>query len=386
LRSAAIGPPAAILSFKSVGRALSALGYYGFKLVFPFKLGLTIDASRVFRSSAVFAFGVILAGLIVVSCLILFKKNSALRFRDTRPRKGDDDGSTKGGDSILKKAGDSAIEKAGDTPEDEPINKTIKKKSWKDEVAAGGAAFSLLAVPALLVIVSRSAESFMAWRFMYLASGLAVLVIIRAAYRFIRREAAAVLLAVLAVLYAFELYPKVSLYAKEEAAIWLAVKNPSREDALARLNIGLTLLDKDEERGLAILRGLLDEKERPNAEALKVRVAEELAAHYTRLKETAKAAPYYDEILRSGVSPSPYFLLNYAVFLALTGRPAEGERIVTGILEIFPENHLVLLNAARFYAIVGNFEKAAEFLRKDYALFPSPQTRDELRALEILKK
>jgi len=330
MRSAAVGPPASEISWAAAGRAIEALGFYLFKLVFPFGLGLTADPGRVFGRPEALVPGLAAAAGVAVSAWLVF------RGRKIR------------------------IE------------------------AAGGAAFGLLVAPALAVVLSPAAESLLAWRFLYPASGLLVLAVVRAMFGLLRPRAAAFALFVLAVLYAVELGPRVRSYGREEAEIWLGVRHPGREDALARLNIGLVWLEKDEDRGLAILRSVRDERGRPDAARLRMRVAEELAAHYTRTKNTAKARPHYEEIFRSGDPPSTYLYLNYAVFLALEGRPAEGEAIVVRILELFPRNRLVLLNAARFYAVAGDYRAAAECLRRSQALFPSPQTLDEIRALELL--
>lgn len=332
MRSAAVSPPVPVLAFRTAARAAEALGYYVWRLLCPFRLGLTVDAGRVFGNPLWLVLGSAAAAAIVLSWVVV------LRARRSSP------------------------------------------------AAAAGAAFGLLIAPALAAALSPAAESLLAWRFLYPASGLFVPAVVGLAFRGLRRWAAAAALAVLAVLYLIEISPKVRAYGHEEQDIWLAVEDPESEDSLARLNIGLAWLGKDEERGLAILRTLRGDGLRPDAARMRTKAAEELAAHYTRTKETAKAAPYYQEVFRSGNPPSTFLYLNYAVFLALEGRAAEGGEIVARILSLFPENHLVLLNAARFYAVVGDYGKAAECLRRDYALFPSPQTLEEIRALEILIK
>jgi tetratricopeptide (TPR) repeat protein len=371
LRSVAIGSPAFRLSIESGGRALSALGFYGFKIVFPFRLGLTADAGRVFGSAAFLVFGAVLAILIAGSWFALIKRSApALRHEANGEIEG-----------LEKRDGGSKAGVTGGAAKNSPKNKR------KDEAAAIGAAFGFLILPGLLVNFSPAAESLLAWRFTYLASALWVMVLVRMVFRVIpRRALAGSFLAVLSVFYALELYPKSLLLGREEPDIWLSVKDPGREDALARLNIGLTWMERDEARGLAILRGVADDSKHRNAASLKRKVAEELAVFYTRKKDTVKAAPYYDGLLRSGIPQSSYFYLNYAVFLAISNRTSEGEKIVDEFLRLFPENHLVLLNAARFYATAGDYEKAAACLRKDYALFPSPQTLEEIKALDLLKK
>lgn len=332
LRSAAVGPPAPEMSLESAGRAFSALGFYAGKILFPFRLGLTVDAGRVFGNPAYLALGLAASLAMVLAWVFVFKGKG------------------------------------------------------RSPAAAAGAAASLLVAPALAVVLSPSVESLLAWRFLYPLTALFILAAVWSAFKFLPRPAAAAALAALGILYLVELHPKVRWYAKEEADIWLSVGRVDREDALARLNVGLAWLEKDERRGLAILGGLREETRRPGAGRFSLRVAEELAAYFTRTKEPVKAAPYYEEVLRSGSPPSTFFYLNYAVFLLYEGRPEEGERLIAKILELFPENHLVLLNAARFYALAGKAERAAECLRKDYALFPSPQTLEEIRVLERSKK
>jgi tetratricopeptide (TPR) repeat protein len=328
LRSAAVRSPTPDISLESAGRVFSALGFYAGRILFPFRLGLTVDAGRVFGNPAYLGMGLAVGLALVAAWAFIFKGKG------------------------------------------------------RSPAAAAGASASLLVAPALAVVLSPSVESLLAWRFLYPLTALFVLAAVWAAFKFLPRPAAAVVLAGLGILYLVEIHPKVGWYAKDEAEIWLSVDPVGREDALARLNIGLVWLEKDERRGLSILDGLTAETRRPGRERFGLRVAEELAAHFVRTKEPAKARLYFEEVLRSGTPPSTFFFLNYAVFLVYEGRPEEGERLIAKILELFPENHLVLLNAARFYAVAGNNEKAADCLRKDYALFPSPQTLEEIRALE----
>jgi len=346
LRSLAVGPPVPGISFQAAGRALAALGFYGFKLVFPFRLGLTVDAGRIFGNAAAFGFGAFVAVLILASWAVCLVRLT--RFHRVGER---------------------------------------REGGW-GEVAAAGAVFGLLIFPALLVVFLGGVESFLACRFLYFVSGFVVYLVVRLVCCSFRKEAfAAALLAALTAFYAVELIPKNRLYGIGKGEdIWRAVEHPAREDALARLNIGLAWLEKDEARGIAVLQSVLDETGHPNAGSLKTKVFEDLAAYYTRRKDPEKAGPYFRELFRSGVPQSSYFYLNYAVFLAQSGRAAEGEKIVEEMLGLFPENHLVLLNAARFYATVGDDDRAADCLRKDYALFPSPQALDEIRALDLFKK
>jgi hypothetical protein len=53
------------------------------------------------------------------------------------------------------------------------------------------------------------------------------------------------------------------------------------------------------------------------------------------------------------------------------------------MLNMFPMNHLVLFNAARFYIMIENYERAEELLTKDYDHFP---TREGLLLLKKLEQ
>jgi hypothetical protein len=69
-------------------------------------------------------------------------------------------------------------------------------------------------------------------------------------------------------------------------------------------------------------------------------------------------------------------------FLAYKNKPEEGKKIVTDMLRLFPQNHQVLIHAARFYMILKDNNRAIELLHKDYNLFRNSGTLKLLEQLE----
>jgi len=98
------------------------------------------------------------------------------------------------------------------------------------------------------------------------------------------------------------------------------------------------------------------------------------------------AQKYFNKLIETRRHQSQHFYFTYANYLAFQGKISEGERIVTGMLNLFPENHVVLLHSAIFYLIAENYEKATELLTKDYKLFPTRETLRFLKKLEEEKK
>ncbi len=67
--------------------------------------------------------------------------------------------------------------------------------------------------------------------------------------------------------------------------------------------------------------------------------------------------------------------LNYAFYLAFSGKRKEGETILREMLRQFPGNHYVITQAAKFYVIVQDYGKAAELYAEDYRLFRNRQSQ-----------
>ena len=95
------------------------------------------------------------------------------------------------------------------------------------------------------------------------------------------------------------------------------------------------------------------------------------------------AEKYFNKLIKLRRDQSQNFYFLYAYFLAFKGEISDGEKIVTEMLRLFPENHLVLIHSAKFYITIKDNEKASELLTKDYNLFP---TRETYKLLQELKK
>lgn len=119
---------------------------------------------------------------------------------------------------------------------------------------------------------------------------------------------------------------------------------------------------------------------------LQVRIHEELAAYYTVVNRFDRAEYYFNELFKIQSSHSLLFYFNYAYFLALTGKIPEGEKIIKEIFKWFPQNHYVLTKAAKFYLIIKDYAKAAEFYSRDYSLFRTKQSLALLQELQPLLK
>jgi tetratricopeptide (TPR) repeat protein len=196
------------------------------------------------------------------------------------------------------------------------------------------------------------------------------------------KTAAAGILLLLFFVYSAEIYPKNSMFGRDETAFWLSLKNVEKEDGIARLNVGFFLLQKDESKALSHLNAVLALKDHPLHDMFKTRAYEELAAFYTRKKDFRKADFYFQELLKGGPLQSLHFSFVYADFLALTGRAADAEKIVRNLVDTFPQNHLVLLHAAQFYMAADDPERGVDLLEKDYILFPNQRTLELLRRLK----
>ena len=189
---------------------------------------------------------------------------------------------------------------------------------------------------------------------------------------------------VLVIFFSLELVQKTSFFGQKRRDFWLNMKSLGRECILVRYNSALYLLETDERKGEAILQQILNQKKHPFHAIYKLKVLEALGRHYTRRGQLRKAEENFQRILREEKAYPLSFWFSYANFLALSGRQAEGERIILRQLRNFPKNHLVLIHGARFYMIIKNYSKAKDLLEKDYRLFPSRQTRQLLEQLEKL--
>ena len=313
---------------RTLGDALAAVGFYSSRLLFPLNLSLTVDAFSVFRNPGFQAFGGAVVILAVISVFYLrTKKNSSL-------------------------------------------------------AALALISFLILLLPAVMVAFSPSSVSLLAWRFLYLPSLVPAAVVPYLLFKLFRRPLVPVILCVLlAALFSLETYPWSNQFGKQEDEFWLSLDRLEKEDVSARLNVGLIMLGRDETKARGILGGILEEKAHPLYDTVKTRIYEELAAFYIRKKDGVSAEPYI-RLLQQEPGQSLHFIFVQADFLALTGKPEEGERLIVDLIGRYPRNHLVLVNAAKFYLGLNNIPKAIEILERDHALFPTLGSRALIESLK----
>jgi tetratricopeptide (TPR) repeat protein len=191
-----------------------------------------------------------------------------------------------------------------------------------------------------------------------------------------------IILSLVCLFYGSEIYLKSKNFGQSEPDFWLGIQNVQREDLIAKMNIAQQLLYRDEQKALAVYNDILQQKDHHQYEVFCVRVYEELALYYTQKKDLKKAEEYVNKLFQLSDLQSQFFYFTYATFLTYKGEPEEGEKIVAEILRRFPQNHQVLIHAARFYMIVEDNKRAIELLQKDYNLFRNNDTLKLLKQLE----
>ncbi len=334
LRSTALGYLSPGYSGRTLLDFFSTIGFYFIRLFFPFNLGFTVDSYRIFKNIPYLILGIILTLLFVLAALLLLKKRKKI-----------------------------------------PILAFIHFS------------FYLLLLPSVVLIFSATTASFLAWRFLYLLSALFVCYLVYLLFATLKKKfISIILLSLLFFLYVVEIYPRNKNFGKSEADFWLSFKNIEREDILAKFNIGATWLPKDEKKALEIFDDIISHREHHSHLLFEIRIYEDLSQYYTFKKNFPMAETYFKKLLGLQEFQSQHFYFTYAFFLAFQGKISEGEKIVAGMLETFPLNHLVLLNAARFYIVTENYERARELLTKDCDLFPTKEGLILLKKLEEERK
>lgn len=333
LRSLSLSSSGFSFSGRTLGDLFTSVGYYVFHVIFPVNLPFTIDADRVFgRWDFLLLGGFVGMAGVSAFVVILKRKNKCLL------------------PSLLL------------------------------------AAFLLSLLPSILVIFSETTVSFLAWRFLYLPSvfllgGIAVLFQIKGK----RLLVSAMILVVLLGFYGWELYPKNKAFGSSEKDFWTSINKYERENILARFNIAQFSLRENEKKSLEIFNDILSQSDHFLYARFKTRIYEELAAFYTLNGRQEEAGRYFDELLRTEPNLSQHFYVTYASYLALTGRMEEGRNIITRLLNLFPENHLILLHAAKFYIILEEYDQALFLLTRDYELFPTEEIRELLEQVNHIK-
>jgi hypothetical protein len=332
LRSLAFGHGAPAFSGRSILDFFSTIGFYTARLVIPFDLSVTVDSGPVFGNAAYTGLGFLITALFAVSFVLVLDRN-----RRTA---------------------------------DAPFLLF---------------AFILFMLPSIAVIFSSLTLSLVAWRFLYLPSAVFIAGLVHFGFRLIRpRSVACALLGLLAIAYTVEIYPKSELFGRDENGFWLGIKRVDREDLIARFNVGIKTLPLDEKKALQIFDQVLAAKTHPLFPMWQARIYEELAMYYAFQKDFAKAEYYFSELSKRPGGQSLHSTFNYSYYLAFAGRRAEGESIVLDLVGRYPRNHFVLTRAAKFYLIVKDYPRAADFYGRDYNLFRNEQTKKLLEELRPL--
>ena len=239
LRSIALGFGTFEYSGRTLIDFLSTIGFYFFRIVFPYNLSFTVDSYQVFQNVFYQILGGIITLLFIVSAALLLTKRS---------------------------------------------------KDPKHILALFS--FYLLLLPSIVIIFSSFTVSFIAWRFLYLPSALFLSYLVYILLNKIKvKTVPVVAVALLCVFYTAELYPKNKAFGKDETEFWLSFENIEREDLIAKFNIGVTYLPKDEKKAVDIFHNILmTQKEHHLFKRYEVRIHEDLAQYYTFTKNFPMAA------------------------------------------------------------------------------------------------
>jgi tetratricopeptide (TPR) repeat protein len=263
----------------------------------------------------------------------------------------------------------------------------LLKKTGHNRALLSYAAFFCFLIPSVIIIFSESTVSFLAWRFLYLPSAVFVGSLVYFAMAKIRPRIIPLLfLSGLCLIYTAEIYPKNRNFGKSERDFWLGIKNVSRENPLARYNIALQHLTKDEDKAQKIFDSILTDRKHHLHGRFEERIYEELAAFYTFHEKLDKAEDYFNRLLSLREVQSQHFYVTYASFLALKGKQKEGESIIQEMLRLFPENHLILLHSAKFYIVLKDYSKAIDILTRDYELFPTQEVKELLASVRKIEE
>jgi tetratricopeptide (TPR) repeat protein len=322
LRYNALGPASIGHSGRGGGDLLATMGFYAWKMICPFGLSLTVDSLPVFQNVIFEAGGALLTAGLILSVWQVGRRSPA-----------------------------------GGWP-------YWAFLSW-----------ALLLLPSAAVVFSSSAVSLLAWRFLYPPSAVLIGAFVYSLERHVKIRALAVgVVVLLAVLYAAEIAPKNRLFGKSETDFWLSIRNPDREDVIARFNVAVKTLPTDEKTALRLFNDILSRTDQPSSSYWKTRIYEELGVYFAFRREFGKAEFYFSELFRLEPRPSLRLSFNYAYYLAFAGKTEAGERTVLEKLRQFPRNHFVLVQAAKFYVLIRDYGKAADLYSEDYRLFRNRQS------------
>lgn len=329
LRFVALGPPAGEWAAYPWFAPLAALGFYGQKLLLPWKLNLTIDPLPVLTSA-----GYALAG-----------------------------------GALLAAAGAAVV----------VLRRRPGRLPWLVLLAG----FALAILPSLFIPFSASIASPMAWRFLYLPSFFFLTALALAFQRRARLHAAvkAAACTLAAMLFLAELLPLPRLFGQSEEGFWMGIERVAEQSPLAQINVAAVQLQRGDEEALATSRRLLQRRNDPRQRHWEAAIYENLASYHAGRGEFEQAALYFRKLEAYARDLPLSARLKSAFFLVLTGKRREGLARFEALLGAYPRQHDVLRHAAEALIILGDLRRARDLLNRDYALFRLPETRQRLDQL-----
>ncbi len=329
LRYRVVGFPPMAYSALSVGTLFTGLGFYLTRMVFPFFLGFSVPDEKILNSTVFLLLGIgFCFWLVSAGVYFLCKKKSV------------------------------------------PFYSLWLLLSF------------LLLLPSLFILFFANPMSLLAWRFLYLPLAAAVPLLAVCLSRALKPTFFVLLVAALALSYGMELLPHVRHYGQSDRDFWLRLPHLQRESRFYRFNHAVALLPVDEIKAAALLQPFIDDRTSFLADFFQRRALEAGAFFYSDAGDLEKAR-YYFTTLFSRFKEQPlsvYF--QYANFLARSGAPEKGKKIVDGYLRIFPENHIVLLHATDFYRLLGDQARFLALLERDFRLFPTAAVLKEIHDLK----
>lgn len=329
LRQKIVGFPSLTFSVLPLGSLFSGLGFYLARMVFPFFLGLSVPDEKILHSTVYLFLG-------IVFCLSLIAAFSYFLF---------------------------------------------KKKSLPFYLLWGLLSFLLL-LPSLLILFFANPMSLLAWRFLYIPLAAAIPLLATFLSRILRPMLYCLLVATLVLFYGVELLPHVRHYGQSDRDFWINLPHVERESRIFRLNHAAILFSVNEKKAAILLESLIKDRSSYQADLFRRR-ALEIGAFYCTSVNHLEKARYYFAILFAQYKEQPlndYF--QYAYFLAKSGNPKKGQEIILHYLEVFPENHEVLLHGAEFFLLTRDYPRALELLQKDFQLFPTKAVLERIRKLQ----
>lgn len=319
-------------SWETIRNIFSVTGFYTFKSLFPLNLSISINTQDVFPNPIFLLSGlIILIAVFILTVMFTFKR------------------------------------------------------AFKNKVSFAIVAFYLLIFPSVAVLLVPTANSLVAWRFLYAPSAVLIGILFYLLSKWIKsRRVLFPVLICICIIFILELYPKNRFYGQKESDFWVNMKNIKRESLIAQFNSASAILFVNENKALLIYDDILKKrKNHPRYEDYKRMIQENLAAYYASKGELRKAKHYFESVIKMNKISGIEFHFNYASFLCLTGEKSRAKSIVTNLLHTNPNNHNVLFMSSKFYIRIKEYKKAIQLLTKDYQLF---NRSESLQLLNVLKK